>query len=267
MRPLADFPSALAAQVVAVFTDIDDTLTVDGRLPSSAYDALWQLHEAGLAVVPVTGRPAGWCDHIARVWPVDAVVGENGALAYAYDRTRKKMRTWMAKDETERTDSRVALAKLRAEILAKVPGTAVASDQDFRLFDLAIDFCEDVEPLDSEAVAEIVHLFEAAGANAKVSSIHVNGWFGNYDKRSMTRKVAAEWLSLDLDDPSDNGKAVFVGDSPNDAPAFAYFRNSVGVANVRDRPIQTEPRYICPSRGGEGFAELASLLLEHRPAT
>ncbi|MDR0448042.1 MAG: HAD hydrolase family protein, partial [Treponema sp.] len=68
-----------AAGIRYVLMDIDDTLTTGGKLSAPAYTALWRLHEAGLKVIPITGRPAGWCDLIAREWPVDAVVGENGA--------------------------------------------------------------------------------------------------------------------------------------------------------------------------------------------
>ncbi len=77
MQPLARMPREGVAGVLA---DIDDTITTEGRLTPEAYAALGRLHDAGLIVVPITGRPAGWCDHIARMWPVSGVVGENGAF-------------------------------------------------------------------------------------------------------------------------------------------------------------------------------------------
>ena len=92
MRPLAEFPAGLRRAVRAVLTDIDDTLTTEGQLPSVAYAALERLRAAGLIVIPVTGRPAGWCDHIARMWPVDAVVGENGAFYFWYAEGRLQRR-------------------------------------------------------------------------------------------------------------------------------------------------------------------------------
>jgi len=52
-----------------LFTDIDDTISTEGKITQQAYDALWRADDAGLVIVPVTGRPAGWCDHIARMWP------------------------------------------------------------------------------------------------------------------------------------------------------------------------------------------------------
>ena len=96
---------------------------------------------------------------------------------------------------------------------------------------------------------------------AKVSSIHVNGWFGSYDKLAMTRTLLAEEFGIDLD--AEREQFVFVGDSPNDAPMFAFFPHSVGVANVRafaDR-IATPPEYVTQREAGAGFAELAAFLL------
>ena len=146
MQALAAMPSAVAAAVRVVLTDIDDTLTTDGRLPADAYAALERLEQAGILVVPITGRPAGWCDHIARMWPVRAVVGENGAFYYAYDRQARRMTAHYWTDAAARQASRARLDAIRDRVLAEVPGAAVASDQDYRKADLAIDFCEDVPP-------------------------------------------------------------------------------------------------------------------------
>ena len=231
MRPLAEFPPEQAAVVVGVLTDIDDTLTTEGRLTAAAYAALEALHAAGLKVIPVTGRPAGWCDHIARMWPVDAVVGENGAFWMRHDPAAKKLRTVFAGDVP--ADRQARIDALARDILAAVPGCALASDQFCRIADLAIDFREDVPPLPRSAVDEIVWRMEAAGMQAKISSIHVNGWFGRYDKLSTTRRCLVEEFGSDIDVPAERARWIFVGDSPNDAPMFGWFPNAVGVANVR----------------------------------
>jgi HAD superfamily hydrolase (TIGR01484 family) len=264
MRPVSEFPAAVLRQIRALLCDIDDTLTDDGRLSARAYAALERLHAAGLNVVPVTGRPAGWCDLIARCWPVDAVVGENGAFYFAYQRVARRMLRVYWKTLRQRSDDRQRLDALGARILAAVPGAAVAADQAYREADLAIDWREDVAPLPEAAVRRIVGLFEAAGAKAKVSSIHVNGWFGDYDKLAMSLRLLRERLGLDADAAA--GQVLFVGDSPNDAPMFAHFPNSVGVANVRDFAgrLAAEPAWVTEARGGAGFAELAARLLEVR---
>ncbi len=261
MKPLVEFPLAARARIIGVLTDIDDTLSTDGCLPAASYGALERLHAAGLIVVPVTGRPAGWCDHIARFWPVAGVVGENGAFYMRYDRETRKLVKRFHHSAAERAQARRRLEELGARILASVPGTALASDQPYREADLAIDYCEDVPRLPEEAVERIEALFEQAGATAKVSSIHVNGWFGAYDKLGMTRAFLAECFSIDLDARRDS--FVFAGDSPNDAPMFGFFPYSVGVANVRDFAgrLDAEPAYVTEARAGAGFVELADALL------
>ncbi len=264
MRPISEFPSDVAAGITTVFADIDDTLTTDGRLPSVAYQALEQLCQAGFHVAPITGRPAGWCDMIARFWPVSGVVGENGAFYFAYDGAARKMRREYFAGPEVRARNKEKLDHIQARILAEVPGCAVSADQPYRQADLAMDFCEDVAPLDQQAIARIREIFEQEGATAKISSIHVNGWFGEYDKLSMSRRFAAEVLGFDLD--RHRGRVVFCGDSPNDAPMFGFFPNSCGVANVRDfaGQLEAEPCWVTNRKGGEGFVELAGKLLNSR---
>lgn len=263
MKPLHELP---AAGVHTVFTDIDDTLSTHGRLTAEAYAALQALRDGGLRVVPVTGRPAGWCDHIARFWPVDAVIGENGAFVMWHDAAAGRLRSAHLLAEAERAAHAQALAAVRERILREVPGCAVASDQFCRLYDLAIDFCEDVPPLPASAVDRIVALMTEAGMTAKVSSIHVNGWFGDYDKLGMARRWLREHHGIDIDEPAERRRCVFVGDSPNDAPMFGFFPLSVGVANVRQfgARLAQWPAYVTPSEGGAGFAELARHLLARR---
>ena len=264
LQPLSRFSAAARARVRGILFDIDDTLTTEGKLTATAYAATERLHEAGLLVVPITGRPAGWCDHFARMWPVDAVVGENGAFYFRYDAAARKLTKRFMAPQAERTENRRRLEALKREILAAVPGSGVASDQLYREADLVIDYREDVEPLPDQAVARIVEMFEAAGATAKVSSIHVNGWFGDYDKLTTTRVMLAECFGVDLD--ADKEIYVFVGDSPNDAPMFAAFPNAVGVANLRDFEdrLAAKPAFITQARAGAGFAELAAALLDAR---
>jgi HAD superfamily hydrolase (TIGR01484 family) len=264
MKPLASMPLDVRARIRGVFTDIDDTLTTHGHLTVEAYAALQALHDAGLIVVPITGRPAGWCDHIARMWPVSGVVGENGALWMRYDSSTHRLVKHFVDDDATRHATRSRLAVIGTKILAAVPGSALASDQFYRETDLAIDWCEDVPMLPRAAVDRVVALMEAEGMTAKVSSIHVNGWFGAYDKLSMTRRFLAKAYERDLD--AERDAYVFVGDSPNDAPMFAYFPNAVGVANVRpflDR-LEVPPAYITGQSGGAGFAEVARALLDKK---
>ena len=261
MQPLATMPAEARRAIRGVLADIDDTITTHGRLTADAYAALARLQAAGKLVIPITGRPAGWCDHIARMWPVAAVVGENGAFYMRYDGAQRTLVRRFLADDATRAAQRAKLTAIGAKILAAVPGTALASDQHYREADLAIDFCEDVAPLPRAIVDRIVAMMEAEGMTAKVSSIHVNGWFGRYDKLAMTRTCLAEAFGIDLD--AERTRFVFAGDSPNDAPMFGFFPNAVGVANIRafaDR-IATLPAYVTVAEAGAGFVELADFLL------
>jgi HAD superfamily hydrolase (TIGR01484 family) len=251
-------------RVHTVLTDIDDTITTDGRLSAQAYAAIEALDKAGFRVIPLTGRPAGWCDMIARFWPVAGVVGENGAFAFSYDHQGRRMTRLYETAEATRLAQQAKLRDLAQVILRDVPGAAIAADQPFRIADLAIDFREDVAPLSQAAVQRVVDIFLEHGAVAKKSSIHVNGWFGAYDKLSMTRRFLTEALGSTIANDWDG--YVFIGDSPNDEPLFAAVPLSVGVANVREflGAMTAKPRYVARARGGEGFAELAELLLRAR---
>jgi HAD superfamily hydrolase (TIGR01484 family) len=235
-----------------VLLDIDDTLTTHGKLTAEAYAALQSLKRGGMTLIAVTGRPAGWCDHIARMWPVDAVIGENGAFYFWF--AQGKLSKRFIDDPPTRARKRALLAAVKNRILKEVPGAAVASDQPYRETDLAIDFCEDAGPLSLDEAERIARLMREAGLTAKVSSIHVNGWFGDYDKLATARMLFAERFGVDLDDA--NRRVVFVGDSPNDAPMFCFFDNSVGVANVQRFP-GLQPKFLTAAEAGAGFAELA----------
>lgn len=249
-----------------VFFDIDDTFTTCGKIPAPAFQALWALKESGLKVVPVTGRPAGWCDHIARMWPVDAVVGENGAFYFRLDELEGKLKKRFLDPDHVRREKRAKLKQIERDVIRDVPGAAIASDQSYRETDLAIDFCEDVKPLDWPDIERICAIFKSHGATCKVSSIHVNGWFGDYDKLGMTKIMARELWGMDLD--ASRQRFLFCGDSPNDEPMFRFFPFSAGVNNVLRfvERMRHLPAFVADLEGGRGFAEIIEAVLSLRPA-
>lgn len=259
MKKLDQFKSP---GIKVLFSDIDDTMTTEGKLEANAYSALWELTNQSIQVVPITGRPAGWCEMIARFWPVAGIVGENGALYFRYLDAEKKMKRHFAIDESTRLKNSQKLELIKQEVLTQVPGCAIASDQFTRLFDLAVDFCEDVPALPDSEVKKIADIFARHGAQAKVSSIHVNGWFGNYDKLSACQEFCRQEFGWELADHMD--EVAFVGDSPNDEPMFGYFKHSFAVANIQRfaKDLKSPPAYVTPSPGGDGFSELAKKLME-----
>ncbi len=255
-------PSELS-QIRGVCLDIDDTLSTDGKLEADAYEALWRLKKAGFYVVPVTGRPAGWCDLIARFWPVNAVIGENGAFSFFVEKSdrlsvRKRLDT--PKGETD-VRLREKLKKLGEEIRTHFPQSKTASDQAYRECDLAIDICEDVAPWSNQEVARLLQFARDRGAHAKLSSIHVNIWFGDYDKK----KGFDTWLNYAQPQGAPaTDRWLYIGDSPNDEPLFATFKHSVGVANLKryyDRLVSF-PTWITQCESGAGFVEMAESLIK-----
>lgn len=264
MKPIEQLGRREIEKIAAVFFDIDDTFSLNSKILPQAYQALWDLKDAGIRLVPITGRPAGWCDHIARMWPVDAIVGENGAFFFWCDPQTGAFQTFYNDNQQVRAEKRRQLNRIKDDILSSIPGTGIASDQNYREADLAIDFCEDVPPLGKDKIQEICNIFIRHGAVCKISSIHVNGWFGRYSKIEMTRKMAAHLWKVDLEQEKE--RYVFCGDSPNDEPMFKFFPISVGVNNVLDfeADLTDKPAYITKGKGGIGFAEMANHILRNR---
>ena len=260
-RPLAELPTTLARQVVGVFTDIDDTLTSDGAIEPAALQALRTLRAAGLPVIAITGRPMGWSLPFATTWPVAAIVAENGAVAMF--RVGERLHTEYAQDEATRARNAPRLRAVSAMVLSEVPAAKLAQDSAGRVTDIAIDHGEFAH-LDAESVARVVAVMQREGMHATVSSIHVNGWFGDHTKLSGARWMQRRLFGRELD--AELGRWVYVGDSTNDQAMFGHFPLSIGVANLRqfaDR-LHTWPAYLTQSERGAGFAEVARALIAAR---
>ena len=259
MLPIEELTPETAKKIRCVLHDIDDTITNNGRLTAEAYSALWKLHDAGLLIVPVTGRPAGWCDMAIREWPIDAIIGENGAFVYYWKEGKPEL---FRHPSIPKENVRERLEAVKKACLAGVPGCRIAKDQPFRLYDLAVDFREDEPKLPLEAGDQVKAIAEEMGAKAKVSSIHVNCWFGAYDKVSMARLFLEEILGI----PDMEKRAFFFGDSANDEPMFAELPLSCGVANLAAFLSRMErlPAYVTQGEGGFGFAEGVEVLLAKR---
>jgi HAD superfamily hydrolase (TIGR01484 family) len=260
-RPWRECPEAALADVVGVFTDIDDTLTRDGAIEPAALGALHALHAAGVPVIAITGRPLGWSEPFARAWPVAAIVPENGAVALVRDGAA--LHTEYAQDEPTRTRNARRLREVAARVLAEVPGAALARDSAGRVTDIAIDHAEFAH-LDAAAIDRVVALMRREGMTATVSSIHVNGWFGDHDKLSGARWMVRRLYGRSLG--AERARWVYVGDSTNDQAMFGYFALSVGVANLCDFAAQlhTWPAYLTDGARGDGFAQVAARLIDAR---
>lgn len=276
MQPIALWPLQARAGISGVFTDIDDTLTTDGAITPDALQALTDLKAAGLHVVPITGRPVGWSEPFAATWPVDSIVAENGAVALlraaqaseekglqTLSHKRQQLSKIYQQNTATRTSNYTRMQQVLAEIEAQVTGAHRATDSAGRETDIAIDHSEFTN-LPQAAIDQAMALMRAAGMNATVSSIHINGWFGEHNKLEGARWIVRELFDRNLDTEID--RWVYIGDSTNDQLMFEHFPHSVGVANIaRFVPqLQHLPRYVTHGERGAGFAELAATLLAAR---
>lgn len=262
MLPLRAWPAAARARITGVLTDIDDTLTTEGAVTPDVLRSLAALAQAGLHVIPITGRPVGWSEPFALAWPVDAIVAENGSVALA--RTAPgKLRKLYTQGEAERTANHARMQQVAQRIVREVPGATLSRDSGGRETDIAIDHSEFTH-LPQDAIARVVALMRAEGMNATVSSIHVNGWYGGHNKLEGARWVVRELLGRELEDELD--RWVYVGDSTNDVLMFEHFPHSVGVANIRrfEDQLAFKPRYVTEGERGAGFAEVAQAILAAR---
>ncbi len=282
--PLASWPLAQRQNIIGVFTDIDDTLTTHQAITADALQALADLKAAGLAVIPITGRPVGWCEPHALgdaargtpAWSVDAMVAENGGVAFVPTNIgqisfhpilskRRQLSKIYHSEALTRASNYARMQQVAQIILQQVPDSALSTDHAGRETDIAIDYAEHAL-LPPEKVAQVVALFQAHGMHATVSSIHINGWFGDHNKLEAARWMVQTLFGRRLDDEID--RWVYVGDSTNDQLMFEHFPHSVGVANIRRFAAQLVhwPRYVTPSERGAGFAEVTQALLQARRA-
>lgn len=257
-QPLSALPETDWHRVVGIMTDIDDTLTADGRLDPAAEQALRRLQQAGVPVIAITGRPLAWSEPFALAWPVAAIVAENGAVALIRDGDRLNVE--YVQDEATRSRNALRLHEVAQRVLREVPGTVLARDGAGRVTDIAVDHSEFTQ-LDAAAITRVLALMREEGMNATVSSIHINGWFGSHTKLSAAHWMVRRLYRRDL--AGEIGRWIYVGDSTNDQAMFGAFPLSVGVANLRRfaAELHTWPAYITKGERGVGFAEVAARLL------
>lgn len=256
MHPLiAHAPDAFTS-IEFVLTDMDETLTHHGRLAAATYDALERLQASGIKVIPVTAAPAGWCDQMARMWPVDGVIGENGGLFFRRGADPHKLE----RDYWHEDDQAVIALQKRKQLIeliqAHLPWARLAADQDFRQTSVAFEL-----PREKSRRQALSDALSNAGAEHTVNNLWALGWFGGYDKLAMARRVLHQVYGLGAEQSLD--KVFYSGDSLNDAPMFEFFRHTMGVSTVRDclHQLPKAPEWISVGPGGAGFVEAAEAIL------
>ena len=269
MQPLNLWSQESRRTLVGVFTDIDDTLTTDGAITPDALQAMADLKAAGLAVIPITGRPIGWCEPFmaggpGAAWPVDAMVAENGAVAFVQGQGSRGSPTKLyQQDVATRRANQTRMRDIAALVAAEMPGVTLSHDSNGRETDIAFDYAEFARHT-PETVQQVLAVLQRVGMQTTVSSIHIHGCFGDFNKWQGACWIVRELWGRDLAQELD--RWVFVGDSGNDQAMFQHFTHSVGVANIaRFVPqLQHLPRYVTQGERGAGFAEVARAILAGR---
>jgi len=269
VKPLVDLPAAAARSLSGVIFDLDDTLLDHGALTEAAYSAMFVLRRAGLSLIACTGRPAGWGEVIARQWPIDAAIAENGAVAFVREGSASDARvaaigappgsTAATRGHTERRSRRAVLLGLAEELVSRFPDAALADDNDLRATDVTIDIGEHrrVRPEDARAMRAL-----AAGRGVRTlqSSVHIHLTTETADKASASIRVLSDHFGEDA--TRARSRYAFIGDSGNDAAPFAAFAVTFGVANVHPHlgKLSIPPRYVTAEPMGRGFAAIAERL-------
>lgn len=262
LLPLTEWATPGRSALIGVFTDIDDTLTTEGAITPDALQALVDLKTAGLHIVAITGRPVGWSEPFVASWPVDAIVAENGAVALMHSAAHGLEKRYQ-QDAATRAANFERMQAVLARIEREIPGAHRATDSPGRETDIAIDHSEFTQ-LSDATIAQVVALMRGEGMHATVSSIHVNGWYGDNDKLEGARWIVRELWDRTLDDEID--RWAYVGDSTNDQLMFQRFAHSIGVANVARFVPQLAhlPHYVTQGERGAGFAEAVAAMLRAR---
>jgi len=252
-RPLSD----LRGPVRALFSDVDGTMTTGDRIEAATYAALERLGEAGVPVIMVTGRPAGFGHAFMKMTPVLACVAENGGVMFV--REGRRLVKQYGVPPASLPEWRRRMNDTAVDVMSKVPGARLSSDSKYREVDLAIDWNEE-QSLTRDDAEECVRLFQKAGLAAVRSSVHVNFGPPHFDKLSACQLLVRRVLGGNVDDLA---PYVYVGDALNDAPMFRGFPNSVGVANIRQwwDELEHKPAYITERPEGPGLRELVEYLL------
>lgn len=254
MNNLINLPKNLTNKIKVLFTDVDDTLTFNGEIPLQTIQSLHKLKQANIVVVPVTGASAGWCDCLLKTLPIKYIIGENGAFFMEQGDRGHTLLTYLKEPHQVQEDLE-KLKLLIKELNTLYPDISFTQDQSYRITDVALDIGQAVK-VDFLHAKSATQWLKEKGVNAKLSSIHINTWIGDYNKATG----ALAWLTshnISLEE------TAFIGDSTNDEAMFQVIPLSFGVANIaKFLPTLTyKPNYITTQEGGLGFTELVDALI------
>jgi HAD superfamily hydrolase (TIGR01484 family) len=234
-----------------IATDIDGTLTREGKFTTELLQAIDRLNARGIALLLVTGRSAGWVSAVNHYLPVAGAIAENGGVFFDRDRSDFDLITRLESIE----EHRAQLANRFWELQARYPQIVESSDNQFRVTDWTFD----VAGLTDLELSEIESQCQQWGYSFTFSTVQCHLKPPHQEKGTGILQVLKEYFPAIK--PT---QLITVGDSPNDASMFdrVRFPHSVGVANIQHYTSQLshQPQYLTTASEVAGFCELVNLL-------
>lgn len=234
-----------------IATDMDGTLTQQGKFTASLLQAFEDLSAAGIPVLIVTGRSAGWVSGLATYLPIAGAIAENGGLFYPEHSAEPRLLTALP----DLVQHRQQLANAYQNLKSKFPQIQESTDNQFRLTDWTFDNRD----LTVSQLESLATLCSSLGWGFTYSSVQCHIKPASQDKAVGLIQVLQKYFpQYKLEE------VLTVGDSPNDASLFnpELFPLSVGVANVLDYADELiyKPAYVTTASEGKGFCELVRYL-------
>lgn len=234
---------------------MDGTLTQLGKFTPALLQALEALAAAGIEVLIVTGRSAGWVSGLATYLPVAGAIAENGGVFYPANYEAPVALTPLLDLKAHREQ----LAQTFQQLQIEFPQIRESGDNHFRITDWTFD----VQGLELAQIQRLAELCQQLGWGFTYSNVQCHIKTLGQDKATGLLQVLREYFpQFALE------QVLTVGDSPNDESLFDQhcFPVSVGVANVLDYANQLthQPTYVTTAAEGRGFCELAEYMISFK---
>jgi HAD superfamily hydrolase (TIGR01484 family) len=251
--PLFPLNNTDLSDIRLIASDVDGTLTQNGKFSSDFISTLIDLQSAGIKVLLVTGRSAGWVSALVNYLPVEGAIAENGGLFLQPNGTQD-----LLSSVPNLSRHRILLENTFHHIKQLFPNLLTSTDNQFRITDWTFD----VDNLSTEDIQAISSQCHQMGWSFTYSNVQCHIKPIHQDKATGLMSVLKKYF------PELNSQQVLtVGDSPNDEAMFDadLFPLSVGVANIRHYQDQMLhlPKYLTQASEFAGFSELAKLLLQN----
>ena len=250
--PLFPLNNIDLSDIRLIASDVDGTLTQNGKFSYDFISTLLDLQSAGIKVLLVTGRSAGWVNALVNYLPIEGAIAENGGIFLKPNGTQD-----LLSSVPNLSRHRILLENTFHHIKQLFPNLHPSADNQFRITDWTFD----VNDLSTDDIQAISSQCQQMGWSFTYSNVQCHFKPVHQDKAN-----GLSWVLSNHFPELNSQQVLTVGDSPNDEAMFnaALFPISVGVANIRhyqDKMLHL-PKYVTQASEFAGFSEFAKLLLQ-----